>query len=141
MPLRAPVTQSSCLCVPSDISAVPSARREVVAIIRAWGLPLSEDEVGTLESPAGEVIANAVVHTPHGCRVTVSWDGARVRLEAEDEKAGPLPERVATDIDIDAGNGRGLRLVDSLALAWGSHPSTTGGKTVWFEVGSCRLSH
>nr|WP_239146478.1 ATP-binding protein [Streptomyces sp. SID10815] len=131
--------QSSCLWVPSDISAVPSARREVVAIVRAWSLPLSQDTVETLELLTGEVIANAVTHTGKGCRVTVSWDGARVRLEAEDEKAGPLAETVPAGTEEES--GRGLWLVDCLALAWGCHPSAMGGKTVWFEINGRQPSH
>ncbi|MEU1281110.1 ATP-binding protein [Streptomyces sp. NPDC005805] len=136
MPLRVPAPQSSSLRVPSELGAVSAARREVVAIVRDWDVPLAQETVETLELLAGEVIANAVVHTAKGCRVTVCWDGTRVRLEAEDEEAGPLPGGRSADGEDES--GRGLRLVDSLALAWGCHP-TVGGKAVWFEVGG-RLS-
>ncbi|MGW2258793.1 ATP-binding protein [Streptomyces sp. NPDC001780] len=134
MSFRFPDSKSSCLRVPSDIGAVSAARRRVVAIVRDWDLPLADDTVETLELLAGEVIANAVVHTGKGCSVTVSWDGTRVRLEAEDTEGALLPHCAPADLDEES--GRGLRLVDGLAQAWGSRP-TADGKAVWFEVGSC----
>ncbi|MFD0225998.1 ATP-binding protein [Streptomyces hirsutus] len=137
MTFRTPVPKSSSFRVPSDIGSVSSARRRVVAIVRDWDLPLAEETVETLELLAGEVIANAVVHTGEGCRVTVSWDGTRVRLEAEDAEGGLLPQRAPADLDEE--NGRGLQLVAGLAQRWGSRP-TTDGKAVWFEIGGCSPS-
>jgi len=78
-----------------------------------------------------------MVHTGEGCHVTVSWDGARVRLEAEDTEGGLFPQRAPVDLVEES--GRGLQLVDGLAQAWGFRP-TTGGKSVWFEVGGCSPS-
>lgn len=132
MPFRTPAAKSSSMRVPSEVGAVSSARRRVVAIVRDWDLPIADDTVETLELLAGEVIANAVVHTGEGCQVTVSWDGTRVRLEAEDREGGVLPQQASADLDEES--GRGLQLVDGLAQAWGSRP-TRGGKAVWFEVG------
>lgn len=136
MPLRVPVPQSSFLRVPSDLEAVSAARREIVATVRGWALPVTEDTVQTLELLAGEVIANAVVHTGNACHVTLHWDGVRVRLEAEDVKPDPLMQSLRAELPTssDRESGRGLRLVDCLALAWGAHP-TRRGKSVWFEVG------
>ncbi|WP_327367030.1 ATP-binding protein [Streptomyces sp. NBC_01217] len=143
MPYRTPALKSSVLRVPSDTAAVPEARRRVVAVVRGWCLPLAEDTVATLELLAGEVIANAVLHTRESCRVTVTWDGTRVRLEAEDAVRRPLP--LPTSAPPDEEGGRGLQLVAGLAQAWGSRP-TAYGKSVWFEVGdpsssSARTSH
>ncbi|MGW3379924.1 ATP-binding protein [Streptomyces albogriseolus] len=137
MTLRTPAPKSSSFRVPPDIGAVPSARRRVVAIVRDWHVPLLEDTVETLELLTGEVIANAVLHTGEGCQVTVSWDGLRVRLEAEDTKGGRLPERTPAGLDDES--GRGLQLIDGLAQAWGCRP-TTEGKAVWFEIGGCSPS-
>ncbi|MGW4019948.1 ATP-binding protein [Streptomyces sp. NPDC005009] len=137
MTFRTPASKSLSFRVPSDIGAVSSARRRVVAIVRDWDLPLMEDTVETLELLAGEVIANAVVHTREDCQVTVSWDGLRVRLETEDTKGGHLPEWAPAGLDGES--GRGLQLVDGLAQTWGCRP-TTGGKAVWFEIGGCSPS-
>jgi len=35
-----------------------------------------------------------------------------------------------------AATGRGLRLLESLAVRWGVRPEPDGGKVVWFEVGA-----
>ncbi|MEV0691610.1 ATP-binding protein [Streptomyces sp. NPDC050388] len=137
MTFRTPAPKSSSFRVPSDIGSVPSARHRVVAIVRTWDLPLAEDTVETLELLAGEVIANAVVHTGEGCQVTMSWDGTRVRLEVEDAEGCLLPQRAPADLDEES--GRGLLLVAGLAQRWGVRP-TPGGKAVWFEVGSCSPS-
>ncbi|MFC9852895.1 ATP-binding protein [Streptomyces prasinus] len=134
MTFRTPAPKSSSFPVPSDIGSVSSARRRVVAIVRTWDLPLAEDTVETLELLAGEVIANAVVHTGEGCQVTVSWDGSRVRLDAEDAEGPFLPQRAP--VDLDGESGHGLQLVAALAWRWGSLP-TIAGKAVWFEIGSC----
>ncbi|MGW4491208.1 ATP-binding protein [Streptomyces sp. NPDC004376] len=131
MPFRTTAFKRSSLRVPPDIGAVSAARRRAVEIIRGWCLPLTEDTVQVFELLAGEVIANAVVHTHDGCRVTVSWDGSRVRLEAEDGKPGLLPPGALAGPGEE--HGRGLRLVAVLANAWGSRPTKTG-KTVWFEL-------
>ncbi|MGV9942777.1 ATP-binding protein [Streptomyces sp. NPDC003401] len=137
MTFRTPASKSSSFPVPPDAGSVSSARRRVVAIVRDWDLPLMEDTVETLELLAGEVIANAVVHTGENCQVTVSWDGTCLRLEAEDAEGGLLPQRAPAGPDEES--GRGLRLVDGLARRWGSRP-TPGGKAVWFEIGSCSPS-
>jgi hypothetical protein len=34
----------------------------------------------------------------------------------------------------DDAHGRGLRIIDALADAWGVDPDTVQGKTVWFEL-------
>lgn len=133
MPYLTTALDPSSFRVPSDIAAVPGARRRVVALVRGWCVPLTEDDVETLELLAGEVIGNAVAHTRKGCQVSVGWNGARVRLEVEDSGRDLLP--VQAPVGPDAEGGRGLQLVAALAQAWGSRP-TTYGKSVWFEVGA-----
>ncbi|MFC7892436.1 ATP-binding protein [Streptomyces sp. NPDC057381] len=131
MSFRTAASKFSSLRVPPDTGAVSSTRRWVVAVVRDWNLPLVEDTVETLELLTGEVIANALVHTDNGCEVTVSWDGTRVRLEAEDGEASALPRVASAGLEDES--GRGLRMVDGLAQAWGCRP-TADGKAVWFEV-------
>ncbi|MYQ47248.1 ATP-binding protein [Streptomyces sp. SID4985] len=131
MSFRTAELKRSSLRVPPEAGAVPAARRRAVEIIRGWGLPFLEETIQTFELLAGEVIANAVVHTPQGCRLTMSWDGSRVRLEATDGKPGLLVPPAVPNPDQE--HGRGLAMVAALAHAWGSRP-TEGGKTVWFEL-------
>ncbi|MFJ9949911.1 ATP-binding protein [Kitasatospora sp. NPDC091207] len=113
---------------PQDPAAVPPARRLVVAILPEWGVPLSGDALGEVELCAGEVIANAVEHAGGRCAVRVEWWGERLRVEVADAGASlarSMPEQEGTC-------GRGLLLVEALALTWGRHPVGTG-KVVWFE--------
>ncbi|MEV0531804.1 ATP-binding protein [Kitasatospora sp. NPDC050463] len=117
--------------VPPDAAAVPQARRSVVAVLREWGVPLSEEALEDVELCAGEVIANAVEHTGGRCSVRVGWQGERLRVEVADAcalLARPEPE----EADEEATRGRGLLLVEALASAWGWHRQGAG-KVVWFE--------
>ncbi|WP_159400359.1 ATP-binding protein [Streptomyces sp. XY431] len=58
--------------------------------------------------------------------------GAVVRFEVEDQGAA-LPRRVASLGDDQAVTGRGLLMVEALAVRWGSDPTGTG-KVVWAEL-------
>ncbi|MFI6845054.1 ATP-binding protein [Kitasatospora sp. NPDC050467] len=114
--------------VPLDAAAVPPARRLLVAIVRAWDVPLSADSLQELELCASEVIANALEHGKARCTVTVRRVGERLRVEVADP--GSALERLTADPD--ATSGRGLILVEALADAWGWRPAQAG-KVVWFE--------
>ncbi|MFE4970946.1 ATP-binding protein [Kitasatospora sp. NPDC056651] len=119
--------------VPVGVDAVPGARRLVVAIVREWGVPLSEVALEELELCASEVIANALVHTGERCVVTVRWCGGRVRVEVADRGMEPR----LMECDEEATGGRGLLLVEALTDAWGWYP-TAEGKVVWFEYSETR---
>ena len=78
---------------------------------------------------ASELVSNVVRHT-NSSGVVQAWDpkpDAPLRLEVEDFHP-TLPEIVADPVD----GGRGLRIVDTLADAWGVDP-TLDGKVVWAE--------
>jgi anti-sigma regulatory factor (Ser/Thr protein kinase) len=117
--------------VEAEDAAVSAARRKIVALVRSWDVPLSQDALGDLELLASEVITNAVRYVPAACAVVVRWTGVRVRVEVTDvDRVRPEPR----DVSLDAESGRGLLLVETLAAAWGSVPDPAG-KVVWFEVG------
>ncbi|MFD4571568.1 ATP-binding protein [Streptomyces sp. NPDC058417] len=117
--------------VEAEAEAVPEARRRIVALVRGWDVPLPETTWGDLELLSTELITNAVRHTESACAVAVRWTGVRVRVEVTDvSPARPLPRHGSPEAE----GGRGLRLVEALATAWGSAPKSTG-KVVWFEVG------
>ncbi|MGX1668635.1 ATP-binding protein [Streptomyces sp. NPDC055400] len=117
--------------VPASLDEVPPARRRVVDHARKVGLVLDEQVQGDLELMAGELIANAVVHTGAPLVVCVRWAGERLRVEVTDVDA-VVPS--AASAGEDAETGRGLLLVEALADAWGVAPDRAG-KTVWFEKG------
>ncbi|MFB7620159.1 ATP-binding protein [Kitasatospora sp. NPDC056181] len=114
--------------VPPDGAAVPAARRLVLEIVRAWGVPLSGEALEELELCASEVIANAVGHAKARCAVTVRRVDGRLRVEVAD----PHPTLERREADPESTGGRGLLLVEALAHAWGWHPAGAG-KVVWFD--------
>lgn len=123
--------------VPPITEAVPNARRQLIAVLSDWAVPLSPEALDDVELMSSEVITNAVVHTAQACRVSVHWTGTRLRVEVADASA-ELPE--AAGAGVEATSGRGLFLVDVLATAWGTESMETGGKRTWFEVSSSAVA-
>lgn len=109
--------------------SVALARRYVMDACRAYGWAGSEDTIALLTS---EAVTNSVLHA-YGpqVRVRVLDRGLRLRVEVWDgSPALPVPR----DAPAGAVNGRGLALLDLLAVAWGVEV-VPDGKTTWFEVG------
>ncbi len=80
------------------------------------------------------MVANVVVHAHTNARLTARVGAHRVRIEVED--ASPrLPVIAPLDADDLRVRGRGLSLVERVALAWGIE-RRAGGKVVWFELGA-----
>ncbi len=109
--------------------SVPAARRFV------RDLMIDSDTVADLDTASllvTEIVTNAILHAmaPMTLRVEVSADV--VRIEVRD--GSQLPPRVHA-FSPTAATGRGLRLLESLAVRWGVRPEPGGGKVVWFEVG------
>ncbi|WP_433894549.1 ATP-binding protein [Streptomyces sp. CA-111067] len=118
--------------VAAEDAAVSRARRKILALVRTWDVPLTDEAFDELALLASEVITNAIRYSRASCVVVVRWTGARVRVEVTDtEPTRPIPR----DEQLDAEGGRGLQLVESLAADWGS-AAVPGGKVVWFEVGA-----
>ena len=112
--------------------AVPDARRRVIAVVRRWQLPLSEDTLGDVELLSSELITNAVTHAEAVCAVHVRWNGTRLRVEVTDTDE-QMP--ALGDIGLEETGGRGLVLVEALSSDWGVERDLAG-KRVWFEVRS-----
>jgi anti-sigma regulatory factor (Ser/Thr protein kinase) len=80
---------------------------------------------------ASELVANVIQHTSDGGTMR-AWDpkpDVPLRLEVEDHD--PLVPQPATP-GADQVSGRGLKIVDGVADAWGVEP-TAQGKVVWAE--------
>jgi anti-sigma regulatory factor (Ser/Thr protein kinase) len=77
-----------------------------------------------------ELAANAVLHASTPFAVTIRCTDDVVRIEVADQD--PSHPQVK-DHGTAAPTGRGLRIVEQLAGAWGGEPATTG-KTVWAEL-------
>jgi anti-sigma regulatory factor (Ser/Thr protein kinase) len=110
--------------------SVPAARRYVSDMMRDSDTVADIDTARLLVT---EIVTNAVLHalTPMTLSVEVSADV--VRIEVGDGSELPPQLRAFSPI---AAAGRGLRLLESLAVRWGVRPEPSGGKVVWFEVGA-----
>lgn len=80
-----------------------------------------------------ELVTNAVLHAHGEVSLRVQDRGATARIEVGDGSA--MPPRMH-GFAVESATGRGLRLLDRLAVRWGALPAASGGgKVVWFEVG------
>jgi len=105
-----------------------SARTFVAETLLRWDAANDLDTVSLLVS---ELASNAIVHARSDFEVSVLLRGHTIRIEVDDKSAAiPLPRDAADDDE----SGRGMALVDALALGWGVIDRDDGGKTVWFEV-------
>ena len=119
----------SQLRLPPTTDSVPVARRHAREQLRHSGA-----DVDTVVLLVSEVVTNAVLHARSDVFLTVSDEGETARVEVRD--SSPVRPRVHR-FAVESATGRGLRLLDQLALRWGADQADGGrGKTVWFEVGS-----
>lgn len=120
-----------------DLRVAEHAGREGRAFVRVhverWGVP--EDRIDVTTLLTSELIANAVRYAPPPLRLTVSNPADAVRVEVADSSSSPPGSSPAARElpDLDAVNGRGMWLLETLASRWG-YDTTPVGKRVWFEV-------
>ena len=117
----------SALDLAPTTESVPAARRFVRTQLQD-----SAADVDTAILLVSELVTNAVLHARSPLRVVVAEQDEVVRIEVRD--GSPVPPRMHSYGHL-AATGRGLRLLDRLAVAWGVD-TATDGKTVWFEVGA-----
>ncbi|WP_298459001.1 ATP-binding protein [uncultured Cellulomonas sp.] len=116
---------------PPDLASVRAARLWAAESVRAHGAtPAAERLVVLL---ASELVTNAVKYGPPSGSIDVDAryaDGA-VRIAVRDDSPR-VP--VVIDAPPEATGGRGMKLIDTFAAAWGVEADGGGGKTVWFQV-------
>jgi anti-sigma regulatory factor (Ser/Thr protein kinase) len=116
------------LRLPPTTDSVPLARRFAAAQLAA-----SSCDVDTAVLLVSEVVTNAVLHARSDLVVSVEDLGDTVRVEVAD--LSPVSPRLH-NFALESATGRGLRMLDRLAVGWGvDSRSDGGGKVVWFEVG------
>jgi anti-sigma regulatory factor (Ser/Thr protein kinase) len=116
------------LDLPPTTDSVPAARR----FIRAR-LPEGVVDIDTAALLVSEVVTNAILHARTPVTLTVQELGTVVRISVRD--GSPVAPRTHA-FSTTATTGRGLRLLEELAMRWGvQQDASTGGKIVWFEVG------
>ncbi|MGW5118840.1 ATP-binding protein [Streptomyces noursei] len=111
--------------------AVP---KEVPLLRRAVREHLGAGASSEVELCVSELVGNVIRHVGEGTPVTVhvgrAGDGrTRVEVTDPDPRALPVLLRAAADDE----NGRGIALLDAVALRWGVRQGAAG-KTVWCEV-------
>lgn len=113
-------------------SAAPAeARRFTRDACAAWHLGAIADEAAIVVT---ELADNASRHARTPFVVTLAHRGAYLHIAVRD--GGPEPARKHTSApaaDAPGVPGKGLRLVDAFATAWGTLP-VAGGKTTWATV-------
>ncbi|MBK3627034.1 ATP-binding protein [Streptomyces sp. MBT49] len=126
------VTEPRVRCVlpfeaaPAEVSLL---RKAAGRQLSQWGVSVELDEVELLVT---ELATNVVKHVGEGASAALilEWKGERLRLEVHD-KCRTLPsQKTAGNDDV---CGRGLHLLASLAVDWGT-VLTAAGKAVWCEI-------
>jgi len=112
-----------------DPSQVARARILVAEALEGWGVDGEVAEVTVLL--VSEVVTNALLHSrpPFELRAHLNDGCVRVEMADADPEGWPAIRPTRPDVP----GGRGLRLVESLADAWGTQRDPRG-KWVWFEV-------
>ncbi|HWB67034.1 MAG TPA: ATP-binding protein [Mycobacteriales bacterium] len=92
----------------------------------------SQETSETAELLTSELVTNAVTHGWGPVTVAVSGSGRQLSVAVGD--ANPAPPVVRPE-ELEALGGRGLRLVGSLAKAWGvTARADSAGKEIWFRL-------
>ncbi|HEX2039881.1 MAG TPA: SpoIIE family protein phosphatase [Acidimicrobiales bacterium] len=112
--------------LPHDLAAAAEARWALRQLGEEWGVDVDDALV-----PLSELVTNAVLHTGDGeVELEVAFEDGVLRVEVGDRMEDP-PRPLSHELD--AGTGRGLRLVAALTDRWGVLP-VADGKRVWFEL-------
>jgi anti-anti-sigma factor len=118
-----------------ELSLAPTTTAPAVArlyvhdVLQYWRLALPDQEViDRAELLADELVTNAVVHARTPLRLRLELRGDRLHIAVHD--ASPRLLRLVPH-DPEGETGRGLRLVETLASAWGVHRRPDDGKVVW----------
>lgn len=108
-----------------ELASARAARRFVTATLERWGC--AEAVIEDAQLVTGELAGNAILHARTRFRVQLRHAGEAVELAVRDmSELAP----VARDPGPDATSGRGLRLVATVAAAWGTTVHDDG-KSVW----------
>jgi anti-sigma regulatory factor (Ser/Thr protein kinase) len=110
--------------------AARQARHAVRTLLGSLG-SADADLMADTELVVSELVTNVVRHTDDGGIVRLRRTPAGVRVEVSDsDDRAPV---FGGDAD-EATGGRGLRVVDHIASAWGVESGSSVGKTVWAEL-------
>jgi DNA-binding NarL/FixJ family response regulator len=114
--------------LPLSLTSVAAARRFVEERMKEWRVEQLLDDALMVSS---ELVTNAVTHARSSCRIRLSLNVARLRIDVLDAGAGtPEPQPPSETEE----HGRGLYMVDAVTTAWGLEDVPGKGKLVWAEL-------
>lgn len=120
------------MLVRHEATSASAVRRELTADLRLHRL--DDDAVDAVTLVASELVGNAIRHAGASADnvLDIGWTVGRdeVVISVEDPSSRLPERREATPRSPD---GRGLRIVEALSVAWGADP-TPRGKRVWARV-------
>ncbi|MFF7851060.1 ATP-binding protein [Streptomyces sp. NPDC007910] len=105
----------------------------------AWGIPRGSAAFDALTLIVAELASNSALHgrvpgRDFELRLLLAPDGSYVRVEVSDtHPRRPTPPPAALPPAPGEDGGRGLVIVDALALRWGVRDRLGPGKTVWAD--------
>jgi len=105
-----------------DLRSVGSARRFATETAHAWSVDAAD-----IALVVGELAANAVLYGQTPFTVHLRRD-QRVSIEVSDLGSSAVHPASPSPL---SQRGRGLQIVDRVAVDWGIQPSPDGGKVVW----------
>jgi CheY-like chemotaxis protein len=119
--------QSESATLPGVPASARASRQVLAGILDGWCGDDVRDAAALLIS---ELVTNGVRHagTDVGVRISVGAHTVRVEIDDQNPVVPVMRSPAPTDI-----GGRGMRIVDDLALRWGVQARRTG-KSVWFEL-------
>ncbi len=126
------LTRRTVRCAESELPADLSSLRESRRLVREWLTAWSQSKL----IPVALVVVNVFVenvleHTGSVPLMRAEADGSTATIAVSDGNNSPAVRRRPPTSGIDVS---GLAIVDALARAWGSTP-TSSGKTVWAVIG------
>jgi anti-sigma regulatory factor (Ser/Thr protein kinase) len=112
--------------LPGDVASCSTAR----CFVQQTLAEAAEDLRASASLLISEVVTNAVLHANGPVTVEVQQKGNAYRISVSDGSSTPPIEK---GYRTDDATGRGLRLLECLAAAWGWKRTGTG-KVVWFDL-------
>jgi anti-sigma regulatory factor (Ser/Thr protein kinase) len=116
--------------VAHDPAAVGEARRFLRRTLRDWNV--DDDTADTAVLCLSELVTNALIHSHAGCAVRVQLEDGVLTTTVRDSGTADAASVSSLEDPLQV-HGRGLRLVDALAVGWG-YDLDTMGTTVWFVL-------
>ena len=126
-------TLTSALPVPIMLPPAPQSASVARSLLRnALRDHLPPDTLADVELLSTELVSNAVAASADPCVISVTVpEPDVVRISVADTTRRPP---ITSHPDLLSEGGRGMQILERLALRWGIEPGTPAGKVVWFEV-------